>query len=304
MKKIIIFLYIFLYSATAMAQTDITGYWDLNLYSDKYKETVFLKQNGISVFGRLKNGGSINATWVPGENRIKGYVRLIKDNNAFSKVNKYEFDVRIKNLKYNNLLVGQYCQCTEGEKTLAITLKRKQKKKNIDEPKLIEAPLPPADEEVKKIDYSGRYQVTLTRINKPNKVDTSLITLPVKIPLEVYGSIGIRMKGKGKSGSVVISSVGNKAARVWRVKSNRPATMNGDGDHIIDVMREFTITGELANKDLIVNLQINLVETNLITYKKLGWKQRNLYVKDMVLGKEYFLSSGGRTRVAFKLEKI
>jgi len=77
------------------------------------------------------------------------------------------------------------------------------------------------------------------------------------------------------------------------------------GEVEVDRIREFNIKGELANANLIVNIQANLSEKSLFTFNKMGWKQRSLYLKDMKLGKEYFLSlKNNRVQFGFKLEKI
>ncbi len=62
----------------------------------------------------------------------------------------------------------------------------------------------PKQQPVTKKDYSGKYRVTVTKLYTFSK--------------EVYGSIGIRMKGKSKSGAVVLTSLGKKKPRVWDVE--------------------------------------------------------------------------------------
>lgn len=142
-------------------------------------------------------------------------------------------------------------------------------------------------------DYSGKYRITVTNIY------TSFMNL-INSKAQIYGMIGVRLKGKGKSGEVEIKSIGNKKQRIWDYNSNNaistvktipdPKKYIGTYGAIeVDKMREYSINGELANANLMVNIQINLKEKNLTSNTKFGWKQRNLYVKDMQLGKEYFI---------------
>lgn len=168
--------------------------------------------------------------------------------------------------------------------------------------------------------FNGRFRITVTNIyaNTYNLLDQSL---------DMYGAIGIRLKGKSKSGSVTINNIGNKKPKVWDISESNPLALKikdefivaGDltGEGIgygglleVDKMREFNVSGELANSNLIVNIQTNLAEDKTLGDDKYGWKQRNLYVKDMALGVEYYLEikskldKNKRIYVGFKLEKI
>jgi len=152
--------------------------------------------------------------------------------------------------------------------------------------------------------YQGRYRITVTEIVE-HTFDNGLFAI-FNTNREIYGTIGIRLKGKGQSGNVEIKPVGNKKARVWEVSSSNPVDTS-IGTIEVDRMREFNIQGDLANSDLIVNIQVSMSESDGFVDKKFPWKQRNLYLKDMVLGQQYFVTTkSGKEYISigYMVEKI
>ncbi len=257
----------------------VDGSWSTTIGSVKLR-----RYSNNKILGDLDDKVSINAR-IYNNNMIKGEIRNIDSRqkkqyfewkmvgNKFT--GKFGFNKNNLNMTWNGTLLKSY----------------KPRLKNFPKASVSKiSRLIPKQKIVAKKDYSGRYRVTVTKLHTFSR--------------EVYGSIGIRMKGKSKSGAVVLNSVGNKKPRIWDVKSSYPVASKS-GQIEVDQMREFIIKGELANSNLIVNIQANLSEKSLLTFNKLGWKQRNLYLKDMKLGKEYFLAlKNNRVLVGFKLEKI
>lgn len=264
------------------ATTNMQGTWDSDFGELR------LLQNGTRVYGDYKNVGKIAGT-------IKGNLVSGTFTNG-SKKGKFRWVLDDKSFKGKWAWEGQ----TLGGKWNA-TLKSSKK------PILKNSEF----QNTKPKDYSGRYRITVTNIY------TSFMNL-VNDKADIYGMIGIRLKGIGKSGNVEIKSIGNKKQRIWDYKSNNAITtiktipdpkkyIGTYGAIEVGRMREYSINGELANPNLMVNIQINLKESNLISNTLFGWKQRNLYVKNMQLGKEYFIKvnkNGDIINVGFKLEKI
>ena len=173
----------------------------------------------------------------------------------------------------------------------------------------------------KPVDYSGRYRVTITNLYTHTSESGLFETHS-----EIYGLIGLRFKGQSNSTGVTIKAMGNKKPRIWEVKSSNPVDVKQSGlnyptvrdpktgvefipkgKYEIDKIREYNIQGELANSKLQLNIQTNLKDSNVIRDTDFGWKQRNIFIKDMKLGKEYIvISKRGENKVAvgFMLEKL
>jgi len=269
------------------------GIWD----SD-YGELRFAQKDN-KVYGDYKNVGYIEGTVVKGilrgiytNGNDKGYIEFKRDKGLFT--GKWGANQKGMSSSWNGTI--------KSTRKPRINYKNKEK---------IES-------------YEGRYRITVTRLldyTKDLKVKTK--------NREVFGTIGIRLKGKGSSGDVVLKALNNKEPRVWDVSKNNPATVKPNKpiegkDEIlndlfyskswyiwrsleIDRSREFIIKGDLANKNLIVNIQAKLGETDFVKHLHFPWTQRNLYVNDMVLGEEYYLESKSGDQyilVCFKLEKI
>lgn len=161
----------------------------------------------------------------------------------------------------------------------------------------------PSDEKSK--DYSGTYRVTYTRImgsTKTSKIDKTIY---------LYGTMGIYLEGKIKSGSISIKPVSNKKNRAWDVSKSGPLKMkninittlpvfisdskkeviwdNIDRELEIDRIREFKISGEAANDDLTFDFQTNIKWKRAIDELDYEWQREKYNIKDIKLGKEYFI---------------
>jgi|GEM_PF-2591137 len=149
--------------------------------------------------------------------------------------------------------------------------------------------------------YAGRYRITVTRISC--FLDDDKLSIDRG---ELYGTIGVRLKGKGRSSNVEIKAMNGKKPRIWDVSASNPINVFRYPKDI-DVMREFIVQGELANKNLMVNIQAKLSDADVLSDDSFPWKQRNLYVKDMVFGKEYkLICTKGEQKIiiGYMLDKI
>ncbi|MET1258266.1 tectonin domain-containing protein [Flagellimonas sp. DF-77] len=179
-----------------------------------------------------------------------------------------------------------------------------------------------------KTDYAGTYRVTFTNILRLENA----FSLPKH---DIYGTIGIRLKGKLNNRSIIIDAE-NGGPRVLDIPKNNPRKFrkantlinpstyigeNGDtwavtiGSYpyncTIDTMREFVLEGGTANDNAVFNFQFNLKGINELLQHEGKWQQLNLPIKDVLLGKEYYFSGGYdpdnptyNGGICFKIEKI
>lgn len=169
-------------------------------------------------------------------------------------------------------------------------------------------------------DFSGRYRVTVSHIyENTNRV-------PPRPDAELFGTIGVRLYGKGRSGKVEIRALENKPPRIWSASRSRaqvitqnhqlkkpesfPRSMyNYWGRYEIGKSREYEIQGELANEKLAVNIQMNVHAKGLLLDEEYPWQTKTIAFKDLVLGKVYIIESKilkhryKALAVTFKVEK-
>lgn len=180
----------------------------------------------------------------------------------------------------------------------------------------------PSVEEPK--DYSGTYKVTITRIlmNAPEyKINKSI---------DIYGTIGVHVESKSRSGNIKINASSNQKPRVWDVSKNRSVTpyfkyknyqnytywVNGKsyvgrafGETKINISRVYKIFGEAANQALIFDIQTNISQKAIPVDINFKYENFKVNVEDLVSGREYFIrkSNGLVTNnfaVGFKIEKL
>lgn len=276
MRKLLILVIILLITQANYAQFN-RSLWEIKLGNSS--KTVFLKQNGNKV---LAPSSTLSASWNPSSNKLKGFFILDKK--------KYNFEAYFKNTRLKRILIGK-CFPAKGKKvSKTFVLLRKKKSHTVAK---------------KKKGYNGKYRVTVTNLYT-DLSETHAVGIFDNV-VEMYGTIGIRVYGKSKSGEVDVRSVNNKKPRIWDVSKKNPKDIKQQefksktisdltgkkfkafGILEIDKMREFNIQGEIANENLIVNIQSNISESDAISDTKLGWKQRSLYIKSLTLGKEYLL---------------
>ena len=170
-------------------------------------------------------------------------------------------------------------------------------------------------------DFSGRYRVTVTYLYSNVWSGNSITSYQA----DIFGTIGVRAYGKGKSGKVEIRALNNKAPRLWNASRNNPRSMQDynlancspslpfkySNRYEIDKIREFNIQGELANSELSFNVQMNLAKKGLID-EEFPWQSKTLKIKDIKIGKEYAVESKSpndkesyprRLAVVFKIDK-
>lgn len=152
-------------------------------------------------------------------------------------------------------------------------------------------------------DYAGRYRVTVTDLYTYTKNNV------LNADAQVYGTIGVRLYGKGQSGQVEINALRNKKPRLWDVSRSNPQHIKSGtaviysfnsgnlqkvvkyyGSYEIGKSREYIVKGELANDKLNVNVQMNLTKKDLID-EKFRFQQLNLDVKNIKFGKTYHLQA-------------
>lgn len=311
MKKAIIIGFVFTV-LNSFGQFNST-IWKLNYNNNTVNLT--LKQDENNVFTR---SNKFSANWIEAENKISG--RFIHQNKM------YKFEGNFKNRRIKKIIVGKcweykIIRTSSGRKVKKsfkknFTLVRKEKNRNVvstnRQLKLIS----------NKNNFEGRYRVTITKLYT-RILENHLLGI-FDETAEIYGTIGIRIRGEGKSGTVDIRSIGEKKTRIFDVGKNNPTDLKQKekikvkdptgnvftsfGALEIDKIREFSIKGEVANEKLIVNIQSNISESNTISDTKFGWKQRSLYLKDFQLGKEYLLVNDKNVKfgiaIGFKLEKM
>ncbi len=180
-------------------------------------------------------------------------------------------------------------------------------------------------------DYSGTYRVTVKQLYASREYNRHLMT-----SLDVYGTIGIYVSSKTKSGKNQIIDINNKKSRVWDFSKSHPkkvkdiskksinwvrqgnyamksGTDEVDGVIEVDKVREFKIAGEAANESLTFDIQTNL-SYKLITHDvKYEWQRIKFKIDELKLGKEYFMKlshefglDGGQLPlyVSFIIEKL
>lgn len=163
-------------------------------------------------------------------------------------------------------------------------------------------------------DYSGTYRVTFTRILGAKQK-------------EYYGTIGVYLEAKTKSGSVSIKPKDKKTNRAWDVSKSTPlknkreavtfsrkqrVDENGnvgvsDGkitnNYVLDIdkIREFTLAGEAANKDAVFDIQSNVKSIHIPSVEVGGWRRVKIKIADLKLNYEYFTTYN---HLGFKIEKL
>ncbi len=173
--------------------------------------------------------------------------------------------------------------------------------------------------------YSGTYRVTFTRI---------LGDLNGTAGNDFYGTMGVYLEAKSRSGNITIKPVDKKPNRVLDIPKGRavkkrkmrrnisPGTFtylttrgvtsqafsNKPYQHSyeVDKVREFTLQGEAANADATLDFQFNLTEKRW-SGDKGKWERVKIKVSDLKLNKEYFfygsLTGGANHGICFKIEK-
>jgi len=291
-----------LFSGSLFAQWQ--GTWKTNF------GTVKLQQKGNNVAGDYRDIGSINGTI------SNGVLSGTFTNNG----SKGQFEWKINGERFTGKW-GWNSQLTSGSWNGNRTSKQKPVTKT----------KPPiswreAEEEVATQNSSKKpaYKVTLCNIYMAEFNGSSA----VNSDHEVYGSIGVRLKVK-KNG--VLKTLGNrekKPARSWNRSASSPQIIdsyNGNAGRLTDPTglrmdyhgkttlnkaRSFEVSQAEYNNGAIVNIQAKLSEADPGPDDNFPWKQRSLFLKNMVLGKEYLLTqkeeddSNHIVGVSFKIEKI
>lgn len=311
MKKAIIIGFVFTV-LNSFGQFNST-IWKLNHNNNTVNLT--LKQDGNNVFTK---SNKFSAKWIEKENKILG---------RFTHQNKiYKFEGNFKNPRLKKMIIGKCWtyrvlrtsvgrRIFKGDKK-RFTLIKKEKNRNVvntaNKIKLLN----------QKNNLEGKYRVTITKLY--TRILENHLLGVFDETAEVYGTIGIRMRGEGRSGTVDIRSIGEKKPRIFDVSKNNPRDIKQKdkiklkdptgnvftsfGALEIDKIREFSIKGEVANEKIIVNIQANISEGNTISDIKFGWKQRSLYLKNLQLGKEYLLVNDKNVKfgiaIGFIVEKI
>ncbi len=308
---IIVILSLCLFTQNAAAQ--FADQWKVKFGPAEH--FIELQQNGDRISGKLE-GQSFTATWDEAQNEFNGYFRYERK--------LYKFKSRFKNPTKKIMLIGKYCSCG-GEPDLPIIFTRhsydhtpfRDENWNREPPEETKS-------SAKFREFEGRFRITVTRMMIRMHDDGHILDETA----EFYGSIGVRLKGKGKSGQVTIKALGNKKPRIWEESSGNPVHIKNDfrnrqiiydekgqeihycyGSKDIDRMREYQVSGELANSDLMVNIQAKLGESDTLVDDEYPWKQRQLYVRDMKPGHEYVLickdkKDKNEVYIGFKLERF
>jgi hypothetical protein len=116
MKNITILICLFFTILYSNAQLD-TGTFELELPNDNYQEIILLKIKGTTITAKLINNGFLKATWNEENNKLTGYIKLYSDSETL-----YEFNAFVENDTESNLILGQYCHCTNDETNLFMSL--------------------------------------------------------------------------------------------------------------------------------------------------------------------------------------
>lgn len=173
--------------------------------------------------------------------------------------------------------------------------------------------------------YSGTYRVTFTRI---------LGDLNGTAGNDFYGTMGVYLESKSRSGNITIKPVDKKPNRVLDIpkgravkkrKMRRSISPNGFKylttrgvtskafskkpylhSYEVDKVREFKLQGEAANADATLDFQFNLTEKRWHGEKG-KWERVKIKISDLQLNKEYFfygsITGGANHGICFKIEK-
>ena len=152
--------------------------------------------------------------------------------------------------------------------------------------------------------YEGTYRFTLTRIltNAPEQKH-------IKKGIDIFGSTGIYVVGKKKSGTQEIKPLARKKNQLVNISKKKSAYVKSNGqprrikiegkggkmldyvyygEHKVGQTRDFKISGDTANKDLTFDIQTNWNQKTLTGDLKFGWKRRKIKVDEVTLGQEQF----------------
>ncbi|MGB3607763.1 hypothetical protein [Psychroserpens sp.] len=161
------------------------------------------------------------------------------------------------------------------------------------------------------IDYAGTYRVTLIRIADISET-------------EFFGAMGIYLEAKSSSGNITIKPKDNKPNRMWDVSKGNPVKLrpapvmvygkqfintkfkDGPLSHStnVDIMREFVIAGEAANKHIVFDFQFNIKQKTVFGEEG-KWVRQKLKVTDLKLNFEYvYYNEEAGCFIFFKIEKI
>ena len=162
-------------------------------------------------------------------------------------------------------------------------------------------------------DYSGTYKVTITNILSSER--------------HVYGTMGVYLESKIKSGKITLKPIGNLPHRVWdvsihekqKLRKIKPVQLNrknvisnivisGNAREYglnIGRVREFKLIGEAANKNAVFDFQMNIKATNFPLSDVGKWERIKLKVDDIEFNKEQFIFSfSAGVLIGFKIEKL
>jgi hypothetical protein len=173
-------------------------------------------------------------------------------------------------------------------------------------------------------DYSGKYKVTVTRVllNAPE--------FKIGKNIDVYGTIGVYVESKTKSGNTKINDISNKKPRIWEVSKSKPEKpyfkfknyieytywVDGKsyanrafGEIKINRTRSYNIQGEAANKTLTFDVQTNISQKAIPVDIEFRWERLHVNIDEVVFGREYFIrkdatvSPANNVAIGFKIEK-
>ncbi len=279
---------------------DFSGTWEHFLM-----DTLDIEQEGKVIKGTIGKGEKINGKWNEEKNRMEGLFRKDKKIHGF----RMKFKTARK-----ELLVFTYWKKPGEEKS--VVFKPVIETLVVDYVSIPQKPeiIAPADRWRNK-EFEGHYKVTVTNIYIS---DTGM-----ERTQEVYGTVGVRLIGKVPSGTVMVKDIEDKKPRLWEQGSGEPVTIELDyNQHLpnqgkkdfwvsglreVDKIREYKVSGEAANWQLRLNVQMKLAESDPGPDDDFPWVQENINIRDIHYGKEYLLISEldkKRIAVGFKVEFI
>jgi len=271
---------------------------------------VKLQQKGNSVAGDYKEVGSIEGTIRNGvlrgtftNNGSKGSFEWTKNGERFT--GKWGWGSKTNMGAWNGDRISKVKPVTNTKPTLS---------------------WPAAEDFVNTQNENAKpvYRVTLCNLYMAEYSGSSV----VNSDHEVYGTIGIRVKANKNGSLTTLGNKERKPARSWERSASSPHSINsynGNGGRYTDPTglridyhgksslnktRSFEVTKEQYNNSAIVNIQAKLSEADPGSDDNFPWKQRSLYLKDMIPGKEYLLvqkeddDSKHIVGVSFKVERI
>lgn len=305
----------------------ITGTWESH-FGD-----VLMKQQGLTITGTFKNGGSLSGQYDVSTKKIKGSMYIKNQSHPF-----YLF----KKPRTEGLWVGKYQPAGSNEMNGSWFLKAPKvpsTAKFKSDTGVAVAPMnnggnvamntsvtkvrSSAIRKPKKTkeEIEGAYLITLTRL----LCNYDFPTVINESEIEMYGSMTIRLFGEGQSGRAQIRPSNNQADRVFEASKNHPLIIPQKGytkggvdcplhkDRILyrgevklDRARMFKVKGELANSNLefVVTQQLNVDRAGK------DFKREAMYgklkVDDVKFGQEYFtvLDLDRGHWVGFIIEKV